>query len=71
LSEKEIKVLEYIRTNGEVSSAMIQDYFSMAQKPVSRVLTKLKEKNYIESIGLARNTRYRVKESRQESGLNV
>lgn len=67
LSEKEIKVLEYIRTNGEVSSVMIQDYFSMAQKPVSRVLTKLKENNYIESIGLARNTKYRVKESRQES----
>lgn len=71
LSEKEIKVLEYLRTNGEVSSAMIQDYFGMAQKPVSRILTKLKENNYIESIGIARNTKYRVKESRQESAQNV
>ena len=71
MSEKEIKVLEYIRTNGEVSSAMIQDFFSLEQKPVSRVLTKLKENNYIESIGQARNTRYRVKESRQESGQDV
>ena len=71
LSEKEIKILEYIRTNGEVSSTMIQYYFKMMQKSVSRVLIKLKENNYIESIGLARNTKYRVKESRQESGQNV
>lgn len=71
LSEKEIKVLEFIRTNGAVSSAMVQDYMRMEQKPVSRILTKLKENNYIKLIGQARNTRYRVKESRQESGQDV
>ena len=71
LSEKEIKVLEYIRTRGETSSADIQTHFGLVQKPVSRILTKLKENDYIESIGQARNTRYRVKESGQESGQNV
>ena len=71
LTEKEIKVLEYIRTGGEVSSADIQNYFGLEQKPVARILGKLKENAYIESVGQARNTRYKVKESGQESGQSV
>lgn len=65
LSEKEIKVLEYIRTKGEATSADIQSYYGLEQKPVSRILTKLKDKKYIESVGQARNTRYKVVESGQ------
>lgn len=65
LSEKEIKVYEYIRTHGEVSSGEIQEYYGLEQKPVSRILTKLKDNAYIESVGKARNTKYRVCESRQ------
>ena len=64
LSEKEIKVLEFIRTRVEVSSSEIQDYYGLEQKPVSRLLTKLKEKNYIVSIGQARNTRYKYNDYR-------
>ena len=71
LIEKEIKVLDFIRTRGEVSSPMIQDFFGLGQKAVSRILAKLREQDYIELIGAARNTRYRAKESRQESTLNV
>ena len=71
LSEKELKVLEFIRVHGEVSSSDIQRQYDLEQKPVSRILAKLKDKSYIESIGQARNTRYRVIESRQESGQNV
>jgi len=71
LSEKEIKVLEFIRISKEVSSADIQKQYGLEQKPVSRLLAKLKDKGYIESIGQARNTRYIVKESRQESGQSV
>lgn len=63
LSEKEIKVLEYIRTKGEATSADIQSYYGLEQKPVARILTKLKEKKYIESVGQARNTRYKAIES--------
>jgi hypothetical protein len=43
----------------------------MEQKPVSRIVAKLKEKNYIVSEGQARNTVYKVNESRQESGQSV
>ncbi len=71
LSEKEIKVLEYIRVKGSASSADIQKHFDMEQKPVSRIVAKLKEKNYIVSEGQARNTVYKVNESRQESGQSV
>ena len=71
LSEKELKVLEFIRVHGEVSSAEIQKQYGLEQKPVSRILAKLKDKSYIESVGQARNTRYRVIGSRQESGQNV
>ena len=71
LTEKEIKILEFIRTGGEVSSTDIQKYFDLEQKPVARILGKLKEKAYVESVGLARNTRYRAIESGQESGQNV
>jgi ATP-dependent DNA helicase RecG len=65
LSEREIKVYEFIRTHEEVSSGEVQKYFNLEQKPVSRILTKLKEKAYIESVGKARNTKYRMCESRQ------
>ena len=71
LTEKEIKVLEYIRITGLTSSLDIQKHFDMEQKPVSRIITKLKEKNYIVSEGLARKTVYKVNESRQESGQTV
>lgn len=71
LSEKEIKVLEYIRMTGSTSSADIQKHFDMEQKPVSRIIVKLKEKNYIVSEGQARNTIYKVNGSRQESGQSV
>jgi len=71
LSEKELKVLEYIRVTGLTSSSDIQKHFDMEQKPVSRIITKLKEKNYIFSEGKARNTVYKVNESRQESGQRV
>lgn len=71
LSEKELKVLEFIRVHGEVSSAEIQKQYGLEQKPVSRILAKLKDKSYIESVGQARNTRYRVIGSRRESGQNV
>lgn len=71
LSEKEIKVLEYIRMTGSTSSADIQKHFDMEQKPVSRIIAKLKEKNYIVSEGQARNTIYKVNGSRQESGQSV
>lgn len=43
----------------------------MEQKPVSRIITKLKEKNYIFSEGKARKTVYKVNELRQESGQGV
>lgn len=71
LSEKEIKVFEYIRMNGVVTSGDIQSHYSLEQKPVSRILAKLKEKFYIESIGKARNTRYRVKNSGRDIGQDV
>ena len=71
LSEKEIKVLEYIRITGLTSSLDIQKHFDMEQKPVSRIITKLKEKNYIASEGKARKTVYKVNELRQESGQIV
>ena len=71
LKENEIKVLDFIRARGEVSSPAIQDYFELGQKAVSRILAKLREQNHIELIGAARNTKYRAKESRQESILDV
>ena len=71
LTEKEIKVLEFIRMNGEVSSADIQEHFGFEQKPASRIIAKLREKGYITSIGKARNTRYKTIESGQESGQSV
>ena len=71
LSEKEIKVLEYIRMTGSTSSADIQKHFDIEQKPVSRIIAKLKEKNYIVSEGQARNTIYKVNGYRQESGQSV
>lgn len=46
LTEKEIKVLEYIRMNGDASSADIQDHFGFEQKPALRIITKLREKGY-------------------------
>ena len=71
LTEKEIKVLEYIRITGLTSSLDIQKHFNKEQKPVSRIISKLKKKNYIFSEGQARNTVYKVNESRQESGQSV
>ena len=71
LSEKEIKVLEFIRMKGSASSSDIQNHFNIEQKPVSRIITKLKDKGYIVSEGKARNTMYKVIESRQESGQGV
>ena len=71
LSEKEIKVLEFVRMNGSSSSADIQKHFKLEQKPVSRIINRLKEKNYIVPEGKARNTVYKVNESRQESGQSV
>lgn len=68
LSEKEIKVLEYIRVKGSASSADIQKHFDMEQKPVSRIIAKLIGKKYIISEGKARNTVYKVYESRQKLG---
>ena len=71
LSEKEIKVYEFIRMEGTVSSSDIQKHFNIEQKPASRIITKLKDKKYIVSEGQARNTVYKVNESRQESEQSV
>lgn len=71
LSSKEIKVYEYILANGVVSSNEIQKHFGIEQKPASRIISKLKEKGYVISIGSARKTVYKVTESRQESGQIV
>ncbi len=71
LSSKEIKVYEYILANGEVSSNEIQKHFGIEQKPASRIISKLKEKGYVISIGSARKTVYKATQSRQESGQIV
>lgn len=60
LTEKEIKVLEFIRMSGDASSVDIQERFGFEQKPALRIITKLREKGYISSIGKARNTRYKA-----------
>jgi predicted HTH transcriptional regulator len=71
LSPNEIKVLEFIRLKGEVSSPEIQEYMGIEQRPAARILEKLMNKHYVASTGHARNTRYIARESRQESRQDV
>ena len=71
LSERENKIYEFIRMKGVASIADVQKEFEIDSVLARRIVAKLKEKNYIVSEGKARNTVYKVKESRQESGQGV
>lgn len=61
ITEKEIKVLEYIRSQTEISSGAIQNHFNITQRTAARLLQELKKKGYIVSVGNGPSTRYKVK----------
>ena len=71
LSPNEIKVLEFIRLNGDVSSLDVQKHMNIEQRQAARILEKLMTKHYVASTGRARSTRYIAVESRQESRQDV
>lgn len=68
-SEKEIKVLEYIRTNEPVIRSDIETLLDIDNKKAVRMLNKLIEKGLIMSHGKSRGITYSV--SGQFSGLDV
>ena len=69
LSEKEIKVLEYIRANEPVIRSDIETLLDIDNKKAVRMLNKLIEKGLIMSHGKSRGITYSV--SGQFSGLDV
>lgn len=69
LSEKEIKVLEYIRINEPVTRSDIETLLSIDNKKAVRILNKLIDKGVIISQGKSRGVTYSV--SGQFSGQDV
>ena len=69
LSEKEIKVLEYIRINEPVTRSDIETLLGIDNKKAVRILNKLIDKGVIISQGKSRGVTYSV--SGQFSGQSV
>lgn len=58
LTGDEKKSIDYIRLNGPVSRAEIQQYTNLESKTAIRLLNKLIDKGYVKTIGKSKNTKY-------------
>ena len=60
LSEKQLKVWEYLQKVGEASPREIAQKTSVARPTINQVMEKLLNLKKVERLGLGRSTRYRV-----------
>lgn len=60
-SEGFYKILCYIKAEGVVTRAMLQDYFCLSLSSANRALKQLIAKGLVNKIGSGKNTRYEIK----------
>ncbi len=58
LNNNETQIMKYVEQNGEINRRIAEDILKKGKTHTYKVIKSLIEKNYIMSIGKAKNTRY-------------